>query len=104
MSKKDDTAQSAQSQPEEKLNWVKPKRPGEYLLFLGPEDRPPRKRYVTTTFRVPRWLSEQAHAMARAEDLSFSQFMLRGIKRELAAAGIPVITSGGLRVIKEEAR
>ncbi len=70
-----------------------PAQPGsrKYLLFLGPEDRPPRKRYVTASFRVPRWLSEKAHAMARAEDLSFSQFMRRGIKRELAAAGIPVI-------------
>ncbi len=55
----------------------------QYLLFLGPEDRPLRKRHVTTTFRVPRWLSDKAHAMARAEDLSFSQFMRRGIRREL---------------------
>ncbi len=65
----------------------------EHFLFLGPEDRPPRKRYVTTTFRVPRWLSQQAHAMARAEDLTFSQFIRRGIRRQLAAAGIPVAGS-----------
>ncbi len=61
-----------------------------YLLFLGPEDRAPRKRYVTVSFRAPRCLLEEGHAKARAEDLSFSQFMRRGIRRALLEAEIPI--------------
>jgi len=61
-----------------------------YFLFLGPEDRAPRKRCVTESFRAPRWLLEKGHAMARAEDLSFSQFMRRGIRRALIEAGISI--------------
>ena len=58
-----------------------------YLLCCGPEDRPSRRRCVTVSFRVPRWLSAKAHALAVAEDMTFSQFVRRGIKRELHAAG-----------------
>jgi hypothetical protein len=61
-----------------------------YLLFCGPEERPPRSRAITISFRAPRWLSEEAHAKARAEDLSFSQFVRRGIRRQAIAVGISI--------------
>ncbi len=61
-----------------------------YLLSLGPEDRAPRKRCVAESFRAPRWLLDKGHAMARADDLSFSQFMRRAIRRALIEAEIPI--------------
>jgi hypothetical protein len=59
-----------------------------YLLFCGPEDQPPRKRYNTVSFRIPRSLSAKLHALARAEDMTFSQFVRRGLRRELLRQGI----------------
>lgn len=57
-----------------------------HLLFCGPKDRIPRRRFITVSFRAPCWLLEKGHAKARAEDLSFSQLMRRAIRRQLAEA------------------
>jgi hypothetical protein len=56
-----------------------------HLLFCGPSDRPPRRRHVVVSFRLPRSFSQELHCQAREEDMTFSQFVRRAIRRQLQA-------------------